>query len=222
VRYTARTRFLQQYLVNGGFEDSLTNIWTGFATGAVARDSANAYTENYALKCTPGVTNDGFQYNLSLNLFPGRQYRVRGVAKGAAAEVLGGFWYDGSTDQSMAVVSGATLTTTFTPFEFTFTPTKSVVPNLKFKDSKASPGIFYVDNMILIDDTTGTNPMIGNNPMDAGLAVTPFTFNVIVRRASDGTTIRKYLKCAFDKQEEGSGKTYSEKLSGMFLDVITE
>lgn len=222
IRYLASNRYLYQYLANGGFEDAITNIWVLFGTATVARDTANAYTEGYALKVTPSAANDGVQYNLPLNLPPGRQYRLRGVAKAAAAETLIGYWYDGTSDQAMTVVSGGTLSTTYTPFEMTFTPTKSAISNLKIKDTKASPGIFYLDNLMLIDDTTGNNPTIGNNPMDSGLALSPFTFNVILRRVQDGATVGKLIKCAIDKLSFKAGKGYEESLSGMFLDYQGE
>lgn len=221
IRYLASSRKLQNFLINGGFEDAITNIWIGFGTGTVARNTANAYVEGNALAVTPAAINDGVQYNISTNLQPGRQYRVRGWAKAAAAEVLAGFWFDGTTDQAMAVVSGATLTTVFTPFEFTFTPTKAIVPNLKIKDTKASPALFYIDQLQLLDDTTATNPTVGGNIMDQGLS-TPFTFNLVGKRMWDGVVVHKLMKCAINKIGNKSGKQYAETVDGMFLEYITE
>jgi hypothetical protein len=227
VRYIASSRRLQQFVVNGGFEDVITGTWIGATgTSTVARSSvaANVYAENYGLAVTPTViTTDGVQYNLPIIFQPGRTYRLVFMAKAAAAEVMIASWYDGSVQQSMTAVSGQTLSTTYgTPVIFTFVPTKSIITNFQIRDSKASPAIFYIDNVTITDDTTTTNPNIGNNPMDDGLAVAPFTFNIIERRVLDGVTTRKFMRCALDKVSEKSGKEYKEDISGNFLDLITE
>ncbi len=221
IRYLASSRKLASYLVNGGFEDAITNIWIGFATGTVARDTANAYVEGNALKITPTATNDGAQYNISLTLQPGRQYRFRFKGKSAGSETISCFWFDGTTDQPMT--GSATLAATYTTYEFTFTPTKAIVPNLKIKDTKAvSPSVFYIDEVALLDDTTGNNPTLGGNVMDAGLAAQPFTFNLIARRVLDGVTAFKLIDCSVSKVGYKSGKEYGEDISGDFLDLITE
>lgn len=195
IRYLASTRKLQQLLVNGSFEDALTNIWTIVGTATIARNNvaANVLTGNYALAVTPSATGDGVRYNVSQNLYPGRQYRVRLWAKAAAAETLQLFWNDGTTDQAMSPATLAGLTTTYAAYEATFTPTKSVVPSIAIKDSKAGPGLFYIDQIQLFDDSTGNNPTIGDNPMDSGRSQ-PFTFNIIARRVGDGATIYKLMR----------------------------
>jgi hypothetical protein len=220
IRYLASSRKLASYLVNGGFEDAITNIWIGFATGTVARNSANAYVEGYALAVTPAAQNDGVTYNVSLTLQPGRQYRFRFKAKAAGAETLSCFWNDGTTDQSMT--GSATLSATWTTYEFTFTPTKAIVPSLKIKDTKVGPALFYIDEVALLDDTTGNNPTLGGNVMDAGLAPHAFTFNLIARRVLDGVTVFKLIDCSVSKVGYKSGKEYGEDISGDFLDLITE
>jgi hypothetical protein len=221
IRYLASSRKLGSYLVNGGFEDALTNIWIVVAGAAIARDSANAYVEGNALKVTPAVANDGVQYNISTTLQPGRQYRFRFKAKAAAAETLVAKWYDGSSLQTMSPAS-VTLTTTYATYEYTFTSTKATIPYLQIIDSKASPGIFYIDEVALLDDTTGNNPTLGSNVMDEGLAAAPFTFNLIARRVLDGVTVFKLMKCSVSKVGFKSGKEYGEDISGDFLDLITE
>lgn len=206
----------QQLLINGSFEDPLTNIWTAFATATLARDigAANVLTGAYALKVTPGAVSDGFQYAISQNLQPGRTYRVRAWLKAAAAETIQGFWFDGTTDQAMAPATMATLTTTYAAYEATFTPTKAVVPNLKFKDSKTGPGAFYVDQIALFDDTASE----AASPMNSGLGV-PFMWNTIARRLVDSVTVEKLTGCFLDKLDfDGGMKEYSEAISFRFLD----
>jgi Carbohydrate binding domain len=193
--------------------------------GTIVRDAtaANTYSELYGLKVTPAAINDGVQYNLPMYLPQGRTYRLRGRAKGAAAEILSPFWYDGTTDQAMTAVSGATLSTTWTPFEFTFTTTtKSTIANIKIKDSKASPAVFYLDDLMLIDDTTATNPVYGFNPMDHGMAVIPFEWNIVARRVVDGVIIYKVMDCTVDKLDIKAGKAYTEDISFQALDVVYE
>lgn len=226
IRYLVSTRKLQQTLINGSFEDALTNIWTLVGTATIARNSvaANVLTGSYALAVTPAAVGDGFQYNISQNLYPGRQYRVRMWMKAAAAETIQPFWYDGTTDQAMTPATLAALTTTYAAYEATFTPTKSVVPNLKFKDSKTGPGLFYVDQIQMFDDTTANNPTIGDNPMHGGLNQ-PFTFNIIARRVVDGVTVFKLMRCAITGKLDykGSSKAiFTEDVSGDFLDIIRE
>jgi len=225
IKYLVQGRRGLNYLANGGFEDALGTTWIGFATGTVARDStaANTYSELYGLKVTPTAVSDGVQYNLPIYLPQGRTYRLRGRAKAAAAEVLAAFWYDGTTDQAMTVVSGATLTTTFTPFEFTFTTTtKSTIANIKIKDTKTGPAVFYLDDLMLIDDTTATNPTYGFNPMDHGMAIVPFEFNIVARRVVDGTAIYKIMDATVDKIGIKSGKAYAEDISFQALDLVYE
>lgn len=205
-----------QLLFNGSFEDPLTNIWTAFATATLARDNtaANVLTGSYALKCTPSAASDGFQYNLSQNLQPGRTYRVRAWLKAAAAETIQGFWFDGTTDQAMTPATMATLTASYAAYEATFTPTKAVVPNLKFKDSKVSPALFYVDQIALFDDTA----FEAQSPMNAGLGQ-PFMWNMIGKRVVDSVTVVKLMGCFMDKVEvSGDMKQYTEAISGKFLD----
>jgi hypothetical protein len=223
VRYLASSRRLQQFLINGGFEDALTNIWTPIGTATIARNTANAYVEGNALGVTPVAANDGVQYGISMTLEPGRSYRLRLKAKAAAAETLVGKWNDGASDQTMTPAS-VTLTTAFAAYEFTFTATKATIPNIKILDSKASPGLFYIDEVQLIEDTTANNPTVGLNAMDNGLAA-PFTFNILARRVTDGVMVYKLMQCALTGKLDykGSSKAaYSESVSGEYLDLITE
>ncbi len=221
VRYLASSRKLASYLVNGGFEDALTNVWTVVGTATLARNTANAYVEGNALAVTPAAVNDGAQYNISLTLQPGRQYRLRFKAKAAAAETLVAKWYDGAALQTMTPAS-VTLTTSYATYEFTFTSTKATVPYLQIIDTKVGPGLFYIDEVALLDDTTGNNPTAGGNVMDAGLAAKAFTFNLIARRVLDGVTAFKLMDCSVSKVGYKSGKEYGEDISGDFLDLITE
>lgn len=218
IRYQSTARKNQNLLINGGFEDALGSTWIAVATATIARNTANAYVEGNALGVTPTATNDGVQYNVTTNLQPGRTYRLRLKAKAAAAETLVAKWNDGTTDQSMT--GGATLTTTFATYEFTFTATKAQAANIKILDSKVSPALFYIDEVALLDDTSGSSPSLGVNPMDAGLAVTPFVFNLVGKRVPDGAIIHRLMKCAVDKTAFKSGNAYQEAIDFLFLDYI--
>lgn len=220
IRYLASNRRGANLIINGTFEDILTNTWLPFATGAIARNSANQYVGTYALAVTPAAASDGVTYSQPTILVPGRQYRVRLRAKAAAAETLTFSWWDGAADQ-LAAPASITLTPTYAAYEFTFTPTKASIANFKIKDTKAVPAVFYLDEIALFDDTTGNNPTLGINPMDGGLAM-PFTFNIVARRVRDGVAIYRLVGCALDKWGVKSGAAYTEDISGVFLDLISE
>lgn len=219
IRYLSSARKSQNLLINGGFEDALTNIWTAFATATLARNAANAFVEGNALAVTPGAQNDGFKYNIETKLQPGRTYRLRLWAKAAAAETLQAFWNDGSSDIALSPATMATLTANYAAYEATFQATKGKLVNITIKDSKASPALFYVDEVALIDDTAGLSPSLSVNPMDGGFAPGPFTFNLVGRRF-DGTIVHQLQDCAVDKLGFKSGNTYKEDVSFMALDYI--
>lgn len=224
MRMLVANRKLQNYIVNGGFEDAITNTWVAFGTATLVRTNtaANVFAETWGLQVTPAVANDGVKYALGATLQPGRTYRLRCRVKGTAAQTIVATWNDGTTDNVMSPASIAITGATFNLMEFTFTPTKAAVVNFIIKNSAASPSVFYVDEVAVLDDTTANTPNIGNNPMDGGLAVSPITFNVIERRVADGVVTTKLLQCALDKLDFKSGKAYVEDISGMFLNMITE
>jgi hypothetical protein len=217
IRYLSSAKKAANLLINGGFEDALTNIWTPLGTATIARNSANAYVEGNALAVTPGAQNDGFQYIVTTPLLTGRTYRLRFRAKAAAAETLAATWFDGTTDVAMTPAS-VTLTTSYAVYEFTFISTKNSTNLIKIKDTKVSPALFYVDEVQLYDDTSGSGPTLTTNPMDAGLAVSPFIFNIVGRRTVDGVVAFKLMKCAIDKLSYKSGPSYSEDISFQFLE----
>lgn len=225
IKYLAANRKGSQFIYNSGFEDVLGSTWTAVATATLARNNtaANVFTESWALAVTPSAANDGVQYNVSTNLVPGRNYRLMIRAKAAAAETLQGKWYDGTTLQTMTG-GPATLTATYALYEQTFVASKAVIPYLQIIDTKVSPGLHYIDEVKLIDDTftaVAGPPTWASNPMDAGLAV-PFQFNILERRINDGTVVGRLNKCVVDQWSVKSGKLFSEDVNFQFLEYIGE
>lgn len=224
VRYLAANRKGQQFLINEGFEDPLGTTWTPFATATIARTNvpANVFVEGYSLAVTPIATGDGVQYSLPVYLQPGRQYRLGLRAKSATAETLAAFYNNGVSDVPMTP-SSVTLTPTYALYEFTFVPTLSLIPNIKIKDTKATPAIFYLDQVRVIDDSLslGSNPTISTNPMDAGWT-TPIMFNIIERRIADGVVVGRLQKCTINKYSIKDGKAFVEDVDFEFLDYLGE
>ncbi len=218
IRYLSSAKRAPNLLINGGFEDALTNIWTPLGTATIARDAANAYVEGNALKVTPAATNDGVQYIVTTPLLVGRTYRVRLRGKSAGSETIGITWFDGTADVALTPATN-TLAASYAIYEWTFTATKNSTNLIKIKDTKVGPGIFYLDEVQLLDDTSGNNPTLATNPMDGGLGV-PFTWNIVARRAVDGVVAYKLMKCAIDKLSYKSGNKYQEDISFQFLDYI--
>jgi hypothetical protein len=219
VSYVTSQRRGQQYIFNTGFEDLLSNVWIPFATATLARNStaANVLTGTYALAVTPAAQNDGVQYNVSMQLQPGRTYRLRFWAKAAAAEIMTPFFNDGGADVAMTPAT-QNLTTAYAAYEFTFVATKSTIPNLKIKDSKVGPALFYIDQVSLIDDTASE----AQSPMNAGLAQ-PFPFNLTGRRKVDSVIVARLMGCAVDKLDyKGGMPKYTEDISFQFLDSMGE
>jgi hypothetical protein len=221
IKYYSFSRKNKNYLLNGSFEDALGSTWVATGTSVITRNTTNAYVDSNALQVVPSTTSDGFKYNVPLTLQPGRQYRLRFRAKAASNETLVPTWNDGTTDQSMTAVTGATLSTSYSIAEYVFTATKAAVPNITIKDTKATPATFYVDEFALLDDTTGNFPTLGNNPMDSGLAQ-PFTFNIVARRVGDGVIVHHFKHCALDSDSVKSGTAYTESVKGLFLDYDSE
>jgi len=219
IRYLAFSRRGQNFILNGGFEDALGSTWAAAGTSFFSRTPVVPYAENYILNVSPQAVNDGIQYNLPITLEPGRNYILRFRATAAAAETLSCYFNNGTSD--IAMTGTATLTVTWVQYEFTFTATVATVPFIRIKDTKATPALFQLDEVQLLDATTGNNPTLGTSPMDGGLGV-PFVFNIIERRMIDGVIVRKLMRCAVDKIGFKAGKEHMEDVSFIFLDEIGE
>lgn len=221
VKYLTTTAHMksQNLLQNTGFEAVITDIWSAFATGVIARTSTAAEVRigTYALAVTPAAQNDGVQYDPNFTVIPGRVYRCRFWVKGTAAETILAYWTDAAGTTAMSVVSpaaGAIAGADWNEYDFTFTPDESTVLNIIIKNTTAVPHVFYVDDIYVgLNDPT-VNPMDGQR--------LPFQFNVIARRVVDGVDLWTLKQCSLYGLGVKSGTAYTESLKGEFLDIETE
>ncbi len=217
VYYLSPSKKNPNLVVNAGFEDVLTNVWSAQGSTLLRDTGANAYVETYGLKVTTSAGGtDGVKYIIATPLQPGRTYRLRFRAKGTAAETLVPTWNDGSSDVAMTPAS-QNVTATWALYEFTFVATKALLVNIFVKKSSLTANPFWLDEVQLVDDTT-----LATNPMDEGLGV-PFVFNILGKRMGDGTIVHRLLGCAAAKiGAKGAMKAYSEDIDGNFLDYQGE
>lgn len=200
---------------NGGFEDALTNIWEGVATGDPSQDAVNLYVGLYGCKVLVPAQNDGVAHVPDIVVIPGRTYRFRFWIKGTADDTIKAQWTDAGGTSDMTLVSpagGAIVGADWNEFNFTFSPDEEKVLAINIINSTAAPATFYLDEVFLGDNAAQVNPLDGRTH--------PFTFNVIVRRRIDQTLVRKFLGCAIYAESGSAGEAWTESISGQFLDML--
>ena len=209
----------QNLIQNGQFESAITNIWTAFATGSVARTStaAQVRTGAYGLAVTPAAQNDGVSYAPNITVIPGRTYRFRAWVKGTANDTIAAYWEDAGGVVEMTAVTPSDhkiVGADWNEFDWTFTPDESTILNVIIKNTLAVPNAFYLDDVYLGENAPTPNAMDGQR--------LPFQFNVIARRVVDQVNVYKLLGCSIYNLGVKSGAAYTESIKGEFLDIETE
>lgn len=202
-------------MLNSSLADDITNIWSGIATGTVARSAAAKYVGSYGLLITIGAQNDGADYEPNIAVFPGRVYRLTAWLKGvSAADDIDARWQDSGGWTAMTAVGTANVLAngTWKLHEWTFTPDEATILDIAIRnvDAAASSNI-YLDEIYLRENAPAVNMM------NAGLNK-PFEFDIWKRRVVDGVIMERARGCSVYTDAVASGEAYTETIDGQFLD----
>lgn len=197
---------------------SLTGIWSNVATGVATRTAAAAYLGDYGMNLAVTSTSDGVQYDIPVDIMPGRVYRVAFRAKGTAADTLvvnasQNSVYTATTPDLAG--TDDTVSATWRLHQFTFTATHGQLDGIQILNSTASPSGLQIDDFTVREYAPSYDIMASGNHQVP-------TFELWQYRVIDGVVIRKLGGCAVYSSEFASGDVYTESVSGQFLSYLLE